>query len=190
MLTTIIALALVTQAPSSGVGEPPKNASPELVEMYHRLNAEVSVHAPPPASVVASPIHQQVPLDAEIHQRQVPTIQSPVVNDSTRALVAKKRADLARKGQSYQQDMRRIESENARAQAAAAAYRYYNTPDYVNVTRNSDGSFSTYATTPGGFTQFKDYTPVIRTPRYGIGVGPSYFDYDVYTSQSQSYSRP
>ena len=148
MLTAIIALALLTQTPSSGVGEPPKNASPELVEMYHRLNAEVSVHAPPPASVVASPIRQQVPLDAEIHQRQVPTIQSPVVNDSTRALVAKKRADLARKGQSYQQDMRRIESENARAQAAAAAYRYYNTPDYVNVTRNSDGSFSTYATTP------------------------------------------
>ena len=29
----------------------------------------------------------------------------------------------------------------------------------MNVTRRSDGSFSTYMTTPGGQTEFKDYTP-------------------------------
>jgi len=78
----------------------------------------------------------------------------------------------------------------AAAARAAAVYNYFNTPNYMNVTRRSDGSFSTYATTPGGQTEFKGYTPVIRTPRYGSGVGPSYLDWDVYTSSSQSYVRP
>lgn len=78
----------------------------------------------------------------------------------------------------------------AAAARAAAVYNYFNTPNYMNVTRRSDGSFSTYTTTPGGQAVFKDYTPVIRTPKFGVGVGPSYLDWDVYTSQSQTYTRP
>ncbi len=194
----ILAVGLTGQ---SGIGEPPANASPELRALYKQVNAEAAAArssravapavapAPVPAPVgqlpipAVAPARKQVKLNT-VNQPRV--VLPPVATAASSSSVSKAQAR-----RNYNAKFEAEEAAKAAAAArAAAVYNYLNTPNYMNVTRRSDGSFSTYTTTPGGQTEFKDYTPVIRTPRYGTGVGPSYLDWDVYTSQSQTIVRP
>ena len=122
MLSTIITLALLGQTPS-GIGEPPRNATPELAAMYSQMNADLGVHAETPASPVASPVRQRAVLNAIVRNREIPPVASPVVVERKQADQGSGIADLVAK-----QHARRAAENVARAansQAAAEAEAEY-----------------------------------------------------------------
>ena len=162
MFTIALTLGLLGQV--SPVGPPPRNASPELRAMYAQVDADHGIRPQEPPPIVARPWQQ-----AMIRQ-DVLRHKPPVVDDARR----QRRQQWNRQ---YLNAVARQQFENSiRQEYQARVYAYMTTPEYVHVTSDSRGGYSTYYSTPGGFTRFQSVTP-----GYLTNVP------DVYTSQSQAY---